>query len=187
MIHRANRLFPIALVVLMGSMTLWLDQISQLTDFGRKPNPDKPEYISEQVVATRFDKLGRIEQRLVADRLWQFPNSNALHFSDAYLRVFQNGAPDLSLTAPSGYYDTSSKQAYFDHEVHMTKAATAAQPETLLDSSMMSVDTVKRYANSAMPTVIHYGPSVAHTTGFTYDYAAGQLNMLSFAKATYVH
>jgi lipopolysaccharide export system protein LptC len=187
MIHRANRLFPVVLVVLMGTMTLWLDQISQLGSLSRRLNPDLPEYVSDQVTATRFDPQGRIVQRLVAERLWKYPDNDNVHFSHAYVRQYKDGALDASVTSATGYYNTVSKQAFFDQQVHLRKLATDKQPETTVDTTAMSMDTVRRYASSPMPTTIHYGTSVAHSTGFNYDYNAGQLNLLSFAKAIYVH
>lgn len=186
MIHRANRLFPVVLILLMALMTLWLDQVSRLGNFGRELDPDKPEYVSEQVTATRFDKQGRIEQRLIADRLWQYPQQHDLFFDNAFVRVFQLGALDYAVTAETGHYNTKSKQAFFDRHVHMMKPAGAAQPETTLDTTAMSLDSVKRVASSQMPVTIHYGNSTANSTGFNYDYTAGTVNLLSFARVTYV-
>jgi lipopolysaccharide export system protein LptC len=183
---RANRLFPVVLVVLMALMTLWLDQVSRLDSFGRDLDPDKPEYVSEQVTATRFDKQGKIEQRLIADRLWQYPQQHNLFFDNGFVRVFQQGALDYAVTAETGHYNTQTKQAYFDRHVHMMKPGSTTQPETTLDTTAMSLDSVKRQASSQMPVTIHYGNSTANSTGFNYDYNAGTLNLLSFARVTYV-
>jgi len=186
MIQRANRLFPVALVILMALMTLWLDQVSRLGSFGRELDPDKPEYVSEKVTATRFDLQGRIQQRLIADRLWQYPQQHDLYFDNGFVRVFKNGVLDYAVTAETGHYNTQTKQAFFDRRVHLLKPAVATEPETTLDTSAMSLDAVKHYASSQMPVQIHYGNSTANSTGFNYDYNAGTLNLLSFARVTYV-
>jgi lipopolysaccharide export system protein LptC len=185
MIHRANRLFPVVLVIVMALMTLWLDQVSRLGSFGRELDPAKPEYVSEQVIATRFDPQGRVEQRLVADRLWQYPKQHDLHFNNGFLQVFQGPTLDYAVNAETGHFNTQSKQAFFDRHVHLRKPASAQQPETTLDTSAMSLDTVKRYASSQMPVAVHYGNSTANSTGFNYDYSTGIVNLLSFARVTY--
>jgi lipopolysaccharide export system protein LptC len=185
MIHRANRLFPVVLVIIMALMTLWLDQISRLGSFGRDLDPAKPEYVSEQVTATRFDSQGHIQQRLIADRLWQFPHQHDLFFNNGFLQAFQQQTLDYTVNAQTGHFNTQSKQAFFDQRVHLRKPAGAQQPETTLDTSAMSLDTVKRYASSQMPVAVHYGNSTVNSTGFNYDYNTGVVNLLSFARATY--
>jgi lipopolysaccharide export system protein LptC len=186
MIARSNRLFPIILVLLMALMTLWLDQISRLGSFGRDLNPSKPEYVSETVTATRFDQQGRILQRLTADKLWQFPNKNDLYFENGDVHVYQQGALDYSIQGRSGYYNTRSRQAYFDSVAHLFKPATGTQPEIDILTSKLSVDTVKRYASAPSPTTMRYGKSVANSVGFNYDYNSGVVNLLSSARVTYV-
>ncbi|TDR81606.1 LPS export ABC transporter periplasmic protein LptC [Paludibacterium purpuratum] len=185
-IGRSARLFPIALVALMALLTIWLDQVSKLGSFGRELDPSRPEYVSEHVLSTRFDTQGRVQQRMVADKLWQYPNQNDLYFVKTTIDVFQTGQPDYTLVAETGRYNTRTRVAYFDHKAHLQKPPAAGQPAMTLDSSAMTVDTVRRYASSAMPTTVHYGNSVANSTGFNYDYKTGVVNLLSFAKATYV-
>lgn len=184
--HRANRLFPVILIALMALMTLWLNEVSQLGSFGRDLNPDQPEYIAEGVIATQFDAKGRIQQRLVADKLWRYPQQHDVFFENAYVRMFKEDALDYAVTAETGHYNTENRQAFFDRRVHLLKPASAQQLETTLDTTAMSLDTVKRTASSQTPVTIHYGNSIANSTGFTYDYNAGRLNLLSFAKVTYV-
>lgn len=185
MTHRTNRLFPVVLVLLMALMTIWLDQVSRLGSFGRDLDPNRPEYVSEKVVATRFDRQGQIQQRLIADRMWQFPKQHDMHFANGQIRAYANGTLDYSIDASTGFYNTRSKQAYFERNVRMFKPATGQEPATTLVSSEMSVDTVRRLASSQRPSTMYYGNSVASSTGFTYDYNAGVVNLLSFAKVIY--
>lgn len=186
MSFRANRLFLIILAALMALMTVWLDQISTLGNLSRELLPDQPEYVSEHIIATRFDAQGHIEQRLIAARMWQYPNSHELFFDTGYVRAFKADALDYSVTAESGHYNLQTKQAFFDRKVHMLKPAGPSQPESTLDTTAMSLDTVKRFASSLTPVSIHYGNSVANAIGFTYDYNAGIVNLLTHAKVTYV-
>ncbi|MBV8048653.1 MAG: LPS export ABC transporter periplasmic protein LptC [Paludibacterium sp.] len=183
---RPARLFPIALVLLMALLTIWLDQVSKLGSFGRDLDPSRPEFVSEEVDATRFDIQGRVEQRMVADKLWQYPNQNDLYFANGTIDLFRDGQQDYMLSAESGRYNTQTRIAFFDRKAHLLKPAAAGQPEVTLDSSAMTVDTARRYASSKQPTIIHYGDSVANATGFNYDYNAGVVNLLSSARATYV-
>lgn len=186
MIARSNRLFPVILVLLMALMTIWLDQISRLTRLGRDLNPSKPEFVALQVTATRFDRQGRIQQHLTADKLWQYPNQHDLYFEHGEVHVYKLGALDYRVQAQTGRYNTRSKQGYFDSETHLYKPAEGTQPEITIQTSALSLDTLKRYASSPRPTTMHYGQSVANSVGFNYDYNTGVINLLSSARVTYV-
>lgn len=186
MMARTNRLFPVILVLLMALLTIWLDQISRLGQFGRDLNPAKPEFVSEKVTATRFDAQGRVQQRLTADKLWQYPNQHNMFFEQGDVHVFQQGALDYRVRARTGWYNTRSKQAYFDQDANLFKPATGTQPEVEILTSALSLDTVKRYASSPRPSTMHYGKSVANSVGFNYDYNSGVVNLLASARVTYV-
>jgi lipopolysaccharide export system protein LptC len=186
MILRSNRLFPVTLVLLMALVTIWLNQISQLGSFGHDLNPSKPEFVSEQVTATRFDTQGNILQRLTADRLWQYPNRHNLYFDNGDVHVYKLGRLDYRVQGQNGYYNTRTKQAFFDRAAHLTKPAEGTQPDIEVLTSELSVDTVKRYASSPSPTTFHYGKSVGNSVGFNYDYNAGTINLLASARVTYV-
>ncbi|BEV73593.1 LPS export ABC transporter periplasmic protein LptC [Paludibacterium sp. THUN1379] len=181
-----TRLFPVALVALTALLTIWLDQVSKLGSFGHDLDPSQPEYVAEKIDATRFDEQGRVLQHMIADRLWQYPNQRELYFNQGNIALFKDGQLDYTLIADNGRYNTESRVAFLEHKAHLQKPAVAGQPPMTLDSSAMTVDTVRHYASSPMPTTVHYGSSVANSTGFNYDQKTGIVNMLSYAKATYV-
>jgi lipopolysaccharide export system protein LptC len=52
---RSHRLFPILLVLITGLLTVWLDAVSRWQPNKRELDPNKPEVVAENVMATRFD------------------------------------------------------------------------------------------------------------------------------------
>lgn len=183
---RASRFFPISLVLLTAAMGLWLEHVSRLGQFGRHLNALQPEHQAEDVVATSFDKQGFIEQRLLAQRLWRYPEQDLLYFFRSHTQVYQEGTLDYSVDAVNGYYDVKLKQVFFDRHVRLIKPAHEQTPMTIIDTSAMQLDTVKRYALSAKPVLVHYGDSVAQAIGFDYSAGSGILNLFSDVKVTWV-
>ena len=79
---RSHRLFPLLLVGLTGLLTVWLDQVSRWDSNRRELDPDKPEYVAEHLTATRFDAQGKLNERLIATRMWQYPGKDDAFFEN---------------------------------------------------------------------------------------------------------
>ena len=186
MMRATNRLFPIALVALMGLLTIWLDQVSKLGRFGNNLDPAQPEYVSEHVTAVRFNDQGSMIERLTAKQLWQYPKQHDIHFIQGTLTNYKDGAEDTRLTAATGFYNSASTKAFFGQQARMTKPANANDPAVTLDGTAIWLDTTNRFASSKEAVSVHYGNSTADAIGFTYDYKIGLLNLLSSVRATYV-
>ncbi|AUH50211.1 LPS export ABC transporter periplasmic protein LptC [Chromobacterium sp. ATCC 53434] len=182
---RSHRLFPILLIGLTALLTVWLDQISRWDSHRRDLDPDKPEYVAESMVATRYDKQGLLLDKLIASRMWQYPGKPDAYFENPDLYQYQQGTLQYRVIGESGRYNNKNQQAFFDKKVVLIKPADSKQPETRLESSAMFVDTGKRYASSKAPSVIHHGNSVANSIGFTYQEPLGLLHLLSTTKITY--
>ncbi|OWY37315.1 LPS export ABC transporter periplasmic protein LptC [Xenophilus sp. AP218F] len=184
-ILRSHRLFPVLLVGLTALLTLWLDQISRWDTHKRDLDPDKPEYVAEHLTATRFDAQGKLLDRLIATRMWQYPGKPDAYFEKPDLYQYQAGVLQYRVIGDSGRYNNKTQQAFYDKKVLLIKPADSAQPETRLYTSAMHVDAAKNIASSKAPSVIYHGNSVANSIGFIYQQQLGLLNLLSTSKIVY--
>ncbi|UTH74577.1 LPS export ABC transporter periplasmic protein LptC [Chromobacterium sp. IIBBL 290-4] len=182
---RSHRLFPVLLIGLTAMLTLWLDQISRWDTHKRDLDPDKPEYVAEHITATRYDPQGKLQDRMIADRMWQYPSKPDAFFEHPELFQYQQGVMQYHVIGDSGRYNNKTRQAYFDKKVTLIKPADSKQPETRLQSSAMLVDTAKNVASSQAPSVAYQGKSEAHSIGFVYQQQLGLLNLLSKTKIIY--
>ncbi|KIA80085.1 hypothetical protein QR66_12360 [Chromobacterium piscinae] len=182
---RSHRLFPVLLIGLTAMLTLWLDQVSRWDTRHRELDPDKPEYVAEDLIATRYDEHGKMLDKLIASRMWQYPGKPEAFFEKPDLYQYDAGVLQYHVIGETGRYNKKNQQAFFDKKVLLIKPADSKQPETRLQSSAMFVDTGKRYASSQSPSVITQGNSVAHSIGFTYQEPQGLLNLLSTTKIIY--
>ncbi|AXT45464.1 MULTISPECIES: LPS export ABC transporter periplasmic protein LptC [Chromobacterium] len=182
---RSHRLFPLLLVGLTGLLTVWLDQVSRWDSNRRELDPDKPEYVAEHLTATRFDAQGKLNERLIATRMWQYPGKDDAFFENPELYQYQQGALQYQLIGDVGRYNNKTQQAYFDKKATMIQPAAADKPETKVVTSAMHVDTAKKIARSAAPTVFYHGKSHGNSVGFVYQQQTGLLNLLSHTKIIY--
>lgn len=180
-----QKLFPFLLILLMGLLTFWLDQVSQIPIFSRDLNPERPEFVANGLTATRFDVQGKLHERLTADKAWQFPKQHDVYFDNGLLTMFRSGVLDSTLKSETGHYNPRTRQGFFDRRVRMDKPATAEQPATSLETTAMTLDGQNNIVRSATPVEIHHGTSVANSVGFTYDYRNKQVHLLSNVRILY--
>lgn len=184
--NRSYRLFPLSLIILLGFLTFFLDQVTQLDMTEKKLDPDKPEYTISKLTATRFDLQGNIQERLTADLMWQYPKNDDRFFLQPLAHTYKSGVLQYWVDAERGQYDNKKKLAYFSNKVTLHTPANEKRPPSRVDTTQMWVDTEKQIANSNQPVTFQYGTSHGSAVGFKYDRKAQQLYLLSKIKATYV-
>ena len=184
--NRSYRLFPLALILLLGFLTFFLDQVTQVNITEKKLDPNKPEYTINNLTATRFDMQGKIQERLTASQMWQYPESDDRYFLQPLAHVYKNGVLQYWVDGKRGQYDRKKQLAYFSDAVTLHTPATAERPPARVQTSKMWVDTDKQIATSNQLVNFEYGQSHGTAVGFKYDRKLQQLYLLSQIKATYV-
>ena len=184
--NRSYRLFPLALILLLGFLTFFLDQVTQVDITEKKLDPNKPEYTAHNLTATRFDAAGHIQERLTASQMWQYPESEDRYFLKPLAHIYKNGVLQYWVDGERGQYDRKKQLAYFSNNVTLHAPATEKRPPVRVQTSKMWVDTGKQIATSNQQVNFEYGPSHGTAVGFKYDRKAQQLYLLSQIKATYV-
>ena len=184
--NRSYRLFPLALILLLGFLTFFLDQVTQVDVTEKKLDPNKPEYTIHNLTATRFDTAGNIQERLTASQMWQYPESEERYFMKPVAHIYENGVLQYWVDAERGQFDRKKQLAYFSDQVTLHTPATQKRPPIRVQTSKMLVQTDKQIASSNQRVNYEYGLSHGTAVGFKYDRKAQQLYLLSQIKATYV-
>ncbi|MBV8680134.1 MAG: LPS export ABC transporter periplasmic protein LptC [Aquitalea sp.] len=182
---RSHRLFPILLILVTALLTVWLDSVSRWQPSKHELDPNKPEVVADGITATRFDPQGLLQEKMQASRMWQYPDRTESYFETPDLQSYKAGVLSYHAIGDSGRFNNKTKQALFDKNVTLIQPATAAQPETRVVGSNMSIDTVHHIARSDTLTHFYHGKSSGSAVGFIYEQQAGQLQLLSNAKVTY--
>lgn len=182
---RSHRLFPILLIVLTALLTLWLDTVSRWSPTKHELDPNKPEVVVNGVIASHYDPQGKLQEKLIASRMWQYPDRTESYFEQPDLRSYKNGILAYQAIGETGRYNNQSKVALFDRKATLIQPATTSQPASRIEGSNMRIDTVRHIASSSELTHFYHGNSTGSALGFTYEQQAGLLHLLSNAKVTY--
>lgn len=183
---RFHRLFPLALAILMGMLTIWLNEITRPAQHNQVVRNDRPEYEVEGFNAKRYTVTGKVSDQLTAGQAWKFPNNPEVYSKNATLNVYDQGQLSYNVVGKTARYNPQTRIVVFEHQVDLFQPPTAKRQATHARTSAMTVDTEKHTAASQTPVHIEYGKSTASGVGFTYDQRSGVFQLLSHAKATYV-
>jgi lipopolysaccharide export system protein LptC len=182
---RSHRLFPILLVLITGLLTVWLDAVSRWQPNKRELDPNKPEVVAENVMATRFDPKGMLQEKLIASRMWQYPDRTESYFEAPDLQSYKNGALAYHAIGESGRYNSKTKQVLFDKKVTLIQPATSHAAGNPRTQQQYAYRHRTPYRPVCTLTHFYYGKSSGSAVGFIYEQQAGQLQLLSNAKVTY--
>ena len=80
--------FPLSLAVILGALSAWLGQVSQISIEEVPLNPKEPQYLIAQAAAKRYDSAGSLQQQLVSPKAWQLP----AHLDTGTRRIPRYGA-----------------------------------------------------------------------------------------------
>ena len=152
--------FPLSLAVILGALSAWLGQVSQISIEEVPLNPKEPQYLIAQAAAKRYDSTGSLQQQLVSPKAWQLPDQKNVYFEQPDLRIWTQERAEYHVTAQQARYELASKKIFFEQEVTLDKSADAQR------------DVHYRYGNSQ-----------GSAQGMTYDYQNGQLNLPAQVKA----
>ncbi len=75
--------FPLSLAVILGALSAWLGQVSQISIEEVPLNPKEPQYLIAQAAAKRYDSTGSLQQQLVSPKAWQLPDQKKRLFRTA--------------------------------------------------------------------------------------------------------
>ncbi len=175
--------FPLSLAVILGALSAWLGQVSQISIEEVPLNPKEPQYLIAQAAAKRYDSTGSLQQQLVSPKAWQLPDQKNVYFEQPDLRIWTQERSEYHVTAQQARYELASKKIFFEQEVTLDKTADAKRDAAEVRTSQLTVDTVRRIAETPAAVHYRYGNSQGSAQGMTYDYQNGQLNLPAQVKA----
>lgn len=180
---RGNWFFPLILALLMGSVSVWLDRVSQVSTEEIALNPSEPKYRINGISAERFDADGLPGENLTATAAWQLPQQNIVNIDNPQLTLLRQGKPQYQVSSALAQYHTDSREVVFSDNVVLHQSADGSGNEGILNTSSLTVDTATQTAKTDAKVDYRYGLSHGSAVGFEYNKERGFLNLSSRVKA----
>lgn len=183
---RLTRWMPILLAILLGGLIWLLNRAAQLPEDTRAPEPGLPDLIAESARIQRFDAQGDLVSVLTAAEVRHLPQDDTMLFEQPRLEQTRPGQPKITLTGERARSVNRATEVWFAGEVEMRRAADGRNPELLILTRDMHVDTEKQIARASAPVTAEMGVHRVRAVGFVADHRNETLQLLSQVSMTYV-
>lgn len=175
--------FPLALALILGGLSAWLERVSEITVEEVKLDPTKPQYSIDTMQAKRYDEQGWLKEQLTASNAWQLPDQKDVFLTNAQLNVSQQGTPQYQVNSQQAQYNLDKKVVELKEQVLLIKPETASNPAAKVVTNYLLVDTQAQTAQTSAPVEFTYGKSHGSANGLFYDHKNGKLDLPSNVKA----
>jgi len=183
---RATHLLPLAVMLLLAALTLWL-QFAVLRDSGgsARPAAHEPDAIVENFTVQRLDDSGRL--------MYTFSSPRMAHFADdgsgeaLYPRVVQLGrdGDDIVATANRGTINRHGEEAFLYGNVQVLREATRQEPEFRARTEFLHVLPEKGISRTDRSVIITEGRSTLTGVGMVVDKERRQFTLQSQVRGVF--
>ena len=137
--ERLSNLFPLVLMMLLAALTYWLDRVVQSP--ATAPNAllrHDPDYMVDQMLATRMDVSGRIKNTLHAVKLVHFPDDDSTELEAPRFISYAKSAP-VTITSKSGLVSSNGENVYFRDNVRVVRSPYGEKSEMVVNTEYLHV------------------------------------------------
>ncbi len=161
-------LFPIALMLLLVGLTIWLQQATTLQENYRDDLlRHDPDYIVENFTVRRFSPTGGLQSMLTAKKMVHFPDDDTTVASEPHITYLKGGV--TRLTAHEGLLAPDAREVVLVGDVRGVREATANKAEIVFTTTRLTVFPDDEIARTTAPVTITQGASIVRGIGMESD------------------
>jgi lipopolysaccharide export system protein LptC len=165
--------FPLAILLALGALTLWLKHAAELPD--EKPIDKRrhdPDTIIEQFTASTMDSQGRPLHQLAADKLVHYADDDSSELLNPHLRYTPPGEPTITLLAKHGKMLNGKEEVRLFDDVRIERQGTPSEPGWQATTPELTAFPALGTAHTESPIVFTQGAAKLDGTGFSLDQKA---------------
>ena len=186
MMHRITSWFPVVLLAVVAAMTIWLDQQVQPPERARdgKARHD-PDYVVENLAATRFGPDGLPRYSLSARHMTHYPDDDTTHLLAPRLVNFSGTSATVTVTSKTAMVSSNGENAYLTDDVRLVRAAYANQSELTMQTSYLHLIPDADIAKTDKPVRVSDARIVITAVGLEFNNQTRILKLLSNVRGRY--
>lgn len=177
---------PVVFLLLLASLTYWLDRMVQ-------PPPPKsdgstrhdPDYTVENFTATRMGLDGTPKHVLSAAKMVHYPDDDSTHLTKPYFTRYEKGSPPMHIQALTGLVSSNGEHVYFTGNVVVTREALGERSQMTLTTSYLHIIPDRDEALTDKPVVIQDAHTIVNGVGLELNNKTQELKLLSRVKGRY--
>jgi lipopolysaccharide export system protein LptC len=186
MIDRLSAWFPLVLLALLAAVTAWLNQQIQPAELARTgANRHDPDYMVENLSATRFGEDGRRRYTLSAKGVTHYPDDDTTHLEVPRLVHFSRSAAPVTVTARTALVSSNGDHVYLHDDVKVVRAAYGNRSELTLETNYLHAIPDQDFVQTDQPVTIHNADTVINAVGLEFNNATRVLKLMSNVRGRY--
>ncbi len=186
MVQRSTAWFPVLLLAAMAAVTVWLNQQVQPAERARDDSArHDPDYIVENLSATRIGPDGFPHYTLSARRMVHYPDDDTTHLeAPRFVNLGSSGAP-VTVTSDSATLSSNGESAYLSGNVRLVRSAYAGNSELTVRTSWLHVIPDDNFARTDRPVEISDAHTMVTSVGLEFNSQSQILKLLSKVRGRY--
>ena len=184
---RSSTLFPLALMIGLALISLWLEYAVRGGDqSGDSALRHDPDFIIENFTTTDIGDQGRPRATLSAKRMVHYPDDDTSELEQPYLVHLNPERPPLHISADRGLVAGTGDEVELFDNVVVRRLATGQHAELRVETSYLQVFPDKHLASTPAEVLITEGASRLKGVGMEVNSSTGHLKLQSKVTGFYV-
>jgi LPS export ABC transporter protein LptC len=180
------KVFPLALLTVLGGLVWWLNETSNFNFSSAKLNSQTPDLTAFQVVGVRFDQNGKPSNQLTSSELRHYQATNITWLTFPRLEYTVEGKPKVTITSTQAKFLQNTNEIFMYDKVKLVREAFVNTPKVTIDTANVRVDITPETVQSSSPLFVTAGKSRMNAVGFYFNNKNEVLSLHDQVKVSYV-
>jgi lipopolysaccharide export system protein LptC len=185
---RISAWFPLVLLGLLAAVSFWLNQ--QVQPPGRSQGGNQrhdPDYVVEDISASRYGEDGRRRYTLSAARVTHYPDDDTTHLEAPRLTQFSRPGAPVTVTARTALVSSNGENVYLHDDVKVVRAPYGKRSRLTLETNYLHVIPDRDFAQTDQPVTIYDADTVINAIGLEFNNATRVLKFMSNVRGSYAN
>jgi lipopolysaccharide export system protein LptC len=134
-----TRLFPLALMLSLALLTLWLDHQARVEGDHPSARRHDPDYLVTNFTTTTFDRRGHAETVLSAAEMEHYPDDDTTDLTAPRVVQAKADQPRYTVRADRGKISREGDEIFLYDNVVLVREADAGRPEARMATSFLHI------------------------------------------------
>jgi lipopolysaccharide export system protein LptC len=148
-------------------------------------DPSKPDSYMRDVVATQFDKDGKITMKLMSPKMTHFTVDDKMHITTPEVTLFRKSPKPWYIHSEYADAKHGIDEILFSNNVRIQHPADTENPETSLTTRSLTIFPDQKMASTKEAVVFTQPDTIVHAVGMLADLDEGSIKLLSEAQGEY--
>ncbi|MDQ1316272.1 MAG: lipopolysaccharide export system protein LptC [Pseudomonadota bacterium] len=186
MISRGSLWLPLAVLLLLATLSFWIERSVQIPPSGSEAIKTDPEGIMENFDALRTDPTGRPHYRLLAKRLKHYSGSKPTELEAPRFVLLDAQSGKISAVSQEASVSSDGQEVDLRGEVEVVRAAHAGQSAMTLHTARLIVFPERDLLRSPGPVDIRDATLQLHAGAMEYQARQRIIKLTGRVQAHYI-